>query len=221
MTADGQQAPDPAPQAAEASDKQEGYSFGTFQGVYTPSILTILGVIMYLRFGWVLGNVGLTLTLVIVTMSCAITFFTALSLSALATNMKVGGGGAYYIISRSLGVEAGAAIGVPLYFAQALGVAFYIAGFSEALVSVFPGLDPRWVGVGLLAAITVLSLVSADVALKSQYVILALIAASLEGVYVQKQRGRLQRQSRSHVVAGRRADWPCFITDHRKPGNVE
>ena len=41
--------------------------FGTFKGVYIPSTLTILGVIMYLRMGWVVGNVGLIQTLLIVT----------------------------------------------------------------------------------------------------------------------------------------------------------
>src|SRR5210317_1217657 len=121
----------------EQSEKQ-GYVFGTFKGVYTPSVLTIFGVIMYLRFGWVLGNVGLPGTLIIVTISTAITFLTGLSLSALATNRRVEGGGAYYIISRSLGIEAGAAVGLPLFFAQALGISFYIAGFSESMVSVFP-----------------------------------------------------------------------------------
>ena len=77
--------------------------FGTFKGVYIPSTLTILGVIMYLRMGWVVGSVGLLQTLLIVTISTAITFITSLSISATATNMKVGGGGAYYMISRSLG----------------------------------------------------------------------------------------------------------------------
>ncbi|HEX9581794.1 MAG TPA: hypothetical protein VF970_11880, partial [Gemmatimonadales bacterium] len=48
-------------------------------------------------------------TIVIVTLATSITFLTALSLAALATNMRVGGGGAYYIIARSLGVETGAA----------------------------------------------------------------------------------------------------------------
>ena len=83
-------------------DLKQGYAFGTFKGVFTPSILTIFGVIMYLRFGWVLGNVGIAQTLLIVTVATSITFFTGLSISAMATNMKVGTGGAYYIISRSL-----------------------------------------------------------------------------------------------------------------------
>ena len=156
-----------------------GYRFGTFKGVFTPSILTILGVVMYLRLGWVLGNVGLAGTIFIVTLASSITFMTAMSLAALATNMRVGGGGAYFIISRSLGLETGAAVGLPLYLAQALGIAFYIAGFSESIVQVFPWLDPTLVGLVTLVALTVLAYVSADLALKSQFVIMAAIAVSL------------------------------------------
>lgn len=156
-----------------------GYRFGTLKGVYTPNLLTILGVIMYLRFGWVLGNVGLIPTLLIVTLSTAITFITALSISALATNMKVGGGGAYYIISRSLGVEAGAAVGLPLFLAYALGVSFYIVGFAESVVTLVPAIPPKLVGVVTLLALTLMALKSADLALKTQFLILMLVALSL------------------------------------------
>jgi len=158
---------------------KKGYSFGTFRGVFMPSVLTILGVVMYLRFGWVLGNVGLAGTLLIVTMSCAVTFVTGLSLAALATNMHVGGGGAYYILSRSLGVEAGASVGVPLYLAQSFGIAFYIAGFSESLCEVFPVLDPVMVGVITLISLALLAFISADVALKVQFIVLLCIVVSL------------------------------------------
>ena len=92
---------------------------GTFGGVFTPSLLTILGVIMYLRFGWVVGNVGLLGTLVIVTLSTSITLLTALSIAAIATDQRVRTGGAYYMISRSLGIETGGAVGIPLYLASA------------------------------------------------------------------------------------------------------
>ena len=113
---------------------RQGYGFGTFQGVFTPSILTIIGVVMYLRFGWMLGHVGLATSLVIVTIGSTITFLTGLSISALATNMRIKGGGAYFMLSRSLGAEAGAAVGIPLALSQAIGVSFYVAGFAEALV---------------------------------------------------------------------------------------
>ncbi|MBN2416838.1 hypothetical protein JXO52_13405 [bacterium] len=75
--------------------KQPAKQFGTFLGVFTPSVLTILGVMMYLRFGWVLGNLGLPLTLLLVLMASSITFTTCLSSSAISTNMRVGVGGEY------------------------------------------------------------------------------------------------------------------------------
>ncbi len=152
---------------------------GTFGGVFTPSILTILGVIMYLRFGWVVGNVGLTGTLVIVTLSTSITFLTAMSITAIATDQRVRTGGAYYMISRSLGIESGGAIGIPLYLAQALSVALYTVGFAESVVSVFPQLNFRIVGLTTTIAVAGLALISARVAIRAQYFIMLGIAISL------------------------------------------
>ncbi|WP_346290394.1 amino acid permease [Sphaerothrix gracilis] len=150
-----------------------------FGGVFTPSILTILGVIMYLRFGWVVGHVGLVGTLVIVTISTSITFLTGLSISAIATDQVVKAGGAYYMISRSLGIETGGAVGIPLYFAQALSVALYTIGFAESLVQVFPSLNLTLIAVITTVLVTALALQSAEIAIKAQYVIMAAILVSL------------------------------------------
>ncbi|MEE9367915.1 MAG: hypothetical protein V3V05_03520 [Pontiella sp.] len=171
--------------------EKQGYAFGTFKGVYTPSVLTIFGVIMYLRFGWVLGNVGLAGTLLIVTLATAITFLTGLSISAMATNMKVGGGGAYFMISRSLGLEAGAAIGLPLFFARAIGIAFYIAGFTEAIMMLgnpLPIFDPalasKIISSTMLVGLTALAYFSADLALKIQFAVFAAIGLSLVSFFM-------------------------------------
>jgi amino acid transporter len=152
---------------------------GTFGGVFTPSILTILGVIMYLRFGWVVGNVGLIGTLLIVTLSTAITFLTSLSIASISTNTQVKAGGAYYMISRSLGVEIGGALGIPLYLAQTLSVALYIMGFAESLVAIFPALNIKVVGIVSTLALGGLALFSTKATIKAQYVILSVIALSL------------------------------------------
>ena len=162
------------------------HKFGTFLGVYTPSILTILGLIMYLRFGWVVGNVGLIKTIIIVLMASSITFITGLSASAIATNIKVGVGGEYYMISRSLGLEAGGAIGIPLYLCRTLSVTFYCYGLSEAILVLWPesqGILPSYALQGLTIAfivlVTALSGKSAKLVLKSQIPILIIVGASI------------------------------------------
>ncbi len=173
---------------SERDGETKGYGFGTFQGVFTPSILTIIGVILYLRFGWMLGNVGLATSLVIVTVGSAITFLTGLSISSLATNMRMKGGGAYFMLSRSFGAEAGAAMGIPLALSQTVSVTFYVAGFAEALTQsglpVVSACDPRLVGLATLTALALVATLSANVALKSQYLIMAAIAFSLVAFFL-------------------------------------
>ncbi|MBW3564726.1 MAG: Na-K-Cl cotransporter [Acidobacteria bacterium] len=172
-----------APPPAAVVEPNPG-GLGTFGGVFTPSILTILGVIMYLRFGWILGNAGLTGTLVIVTLSTAITFLTALSISEIATDQHVRAGGAYYMISRALGVESGGTVGIPLYIAQALSVALYTVGFAESLNRTFPVLDAKITGVITTILIAALAMRSAQVAIKAQYFIMAAIAISLVSLFL-------------------------------------
>ncbi len=152
---------------------------GTFGGVFTPSILTILGVIMYLRFGWVVGNVGLVGSLIIVTLATSITFLTSLSLAAIATDQRVEIGGAYYMISRSLGIESGGAVGISLYLAQALSVAMYTVGFAESIVQVFPGFNEKAIAVGAILLVAAIALISAKAASRVQYFILTAIAISI------------------------------------------
>ncbi|MBN1163275.1 MAG: Na-K-Cl cotransporter, partial [Candidatus Krumholzibacteriota bacterium] len=118
--------------------RDEAPKFGTFLGVYTPSVLTILGLIMYLRFGWVVGNLGLALTILVVLLASSITFITGLSAAAIATNMHVGVGGEYYMIAHSLGLELGGAIGIPLYFCRTLSITFYSFGLAESLIVMWP-----------------------------------------------------------------------------------
>ncbi len=158
---------------------RDRYKLGTFDGVFTPAILTILGVIMFLRFGWVVGHAGLIGTLVIVTICTSITFLTALSISIIATDQTVRTGGAYYMISRSLGVEIGGVIGIPLYFALALSVPLYIIGFAESVTATFPALNQRIVGVIAVLMVALLAVKSARLAIRAQYIIMAAIAFAL------------------------------------------
>ncbi len=134
---------------------------------------------MYLRFGWVVGNVGLIGTLIIVTLATSITFLTSLSIASISTNAPVKAGGAYFMISRSLGIEMGGAVGIPLFLAQAFSVALYIMGFSESMVAIFPSLNIKVVGVVTTILLSLLSMFSTKAAIRAQFVILAIIAFSL------------------------------------------
>jgi amino acid transporter len=155
---------------------------GTFAGVFTPSILTILGLILFLRLGYVVGNSGLARALAIMLLANAISVLTSLSVAAVATNLKVKGGGVYYLISRTLGVGFGGAIGLVLFLAQAISIGFYCIGFAEATAALF-----SWQGAAAIPSIAavailllfVLAWLGADWATRFQYVVMAAVAAAL------------------------------------------
>ncbi len=162
---------------------RKGGTLGTFAGAFTPSILTILGIILFQRLGYVVGAGGLLTALLIIALATSVSLLTSLSLAAIATNMRVRKGGDYYLISRTLGVHYGGAIGIVLFLAQAVSVAFYCIGFGEAVAGlVGQGGDPRVVAaIGALATIAlgVLAYLGADWATRFQYVVMGALAVAL------------------------------------------
>jgi amino acid transporter len=155
---------------------------GTFAGVFTPSILTILGIILFLRLGYVVGSAGLGQALMIIALANVISILTSISLSAVATNLTVKGGGDYYLISRTLGMEFGGSIGLVLFLAQSVSIAFYCIGFAEA-VSVFfadpTAMTTRLIAFGAVSFLFVFAWLGADWATKFQFVVMALLIAAL------------------------------------------
>ncbi|GJC81987.1 vacuolar cation-chloride cotransporter 1 [Colletotrichum liriopes] len=106
---------------------------GAVSGVYIPVCLNIFSILMFLRFGWILGQVGLLGMLGLLVTAYVVDFLTTLSLSAIASNGEVKGGGAYYVISRSLGPEFGGSIGVLFYLAQVLNTALNVVGLIDCI----------------------------------------------------------------------------------------
>jgi len=157
-------------------------TLGTFAGVFTPSILTILGIILFLRLGYVVGTAGVSRMLLIIALANIISVLTTFSLSAVATNLKVRGGGDYYLISRTLGVEFGGAIGIVLFLAQAVSIAFYCIGFGEALASILDlsgGHAPQLIALGAIGFLFILAWIGADLATKFQFVVMVLLVAAI------------------------------------------
>lgn len=157
-------------------------TLGTFGGVFTPSILTILGIILFLRLGYVTGSAGLGRALVIIAIANLISVLTSQSLAAIATNLRVKGGGDYYLISRTLGHRFGGAIGIVLYLAQSVSVAFYCIGFAEALTAMAPQwsyMTPRIIATAAVALLFILAWLGADWATRFQYGVMILLIAAL------------------------------------------
>ena len=166
--------------------------FGTFGGVFTPTLLTILGVIMFLRMGWVVGNAGLLGTWLIIIVSFLITLCTALSMSAITTNIRIGAGGAYAIISQALGLEVGGSLGIPRYISQGLAVTMYIFGFREGWLGIFPYHDPFMVDIAVFLFLFSIAYISANLAIKTQYIIMVVIVLSLVSIVIAAYNGSMQ-----------------------------
>jgi amino acid transporter len=147
---------------------------------------------MYLREGWVIGNAGLLGAWLIILIAFGITLSTALSLSSITTNIRIGAGGAFSIISQSLGLEVGGSIGIPLYISQSLAVAMYIFGFRAGWLWMFPDHSPIVVDFAAFALLFIIAYISASLAFRIQYVILAIIISSLVSILWAASSGSMQ-----------------------------
>ena len=166
----------------ENPESGERKKYGTFAGVFVPTLLTILGVILFLRQGWVVGNAGLLGGIGIVLIAFLIVTFTALSMSCITTNIRIRAGGAYSIISQSLGLEVGGSVGIPLYLAQSFAITLYIFGFREGWLYIFPDHPALLVDLTVFGVLFLVAFVSASLAFRIQYLILAVIIAALLSV---------------------------------------
>jgi amino acid transporter len=163
-------------------------TLGTFGGVFTPSILTILGIILFLRLGWIVGQGGLARALVMIGLAHTVSILTSLSLAAIATNRRVRGGGDYFLVSRSLGLEYGGALGLVLFATQSISIAFYCFGFGEAAAPLLAQLGyvvpVKMAGTAAAAGLGLLAWLGADLATRFQYGVLAAIVAALVSFFV-------------------------------------
>jgi len=168
--------------------------FNTFTGVFTPSVLTILGVIMYMRLGWVVGQSGLIASIAIILIAHIISLSTGLSISSIATDKKIKTGGIYYMLSRSLGLPMGGAIGITLFIGTALSISLYIIGFCESFLGIegirnVLGMDLsvdsfRILGTIVILILVAIAFISTSLALKTQFFILLAIGLSLISIGV-------------------------------------
>ncbi|MBE9485347.1 MAG: amino acid permease, partial [Bacteroidetes bacterium] len=134
------------------------------------------------------GTLGFTGVLAIILLGHLVTIPTALAISEISTNQRVEGGGEYFIISRSFGLNIGATIGLALYFSQAISVAFYVIAFTEAFEPFFDwmrnahGIDlpKQAISLPAMAILSALILIrGANIGVKALIVIVIILAGTL------------------------------------------
>ncbi|MEM7593169.1 MAG: amino acid permease [Cyanobacteria bacterium P01_A01_bin.83] len=168
---------------SKQSNRNQPKLYGTFEGVFKPTLLTILGAIMYLRVGWVVGNAGLVGGILVILAAVSITLATGLSLASIASNTRLSAGGPYAMIAKALGLEVGAAIGIPLFLCQAFAVAMYVFGFREGWLNIFPQHSPLLVDLGVFILVFTIASVGASWAFRIQYLVILAIAISLISIF--------------------------------------
>ncbi|KAM3625300.1 uncharacterized protein V6R79_009816 [Siganus canaliculatus] len=167
--------------------------FGWIRGVLVRCMLNIWGVILFIRLSWIFGQAGWGLGSVIVLLSCFVTTVTCLSMSAICTNGVVRGGGAYYLISRSLGPEFGGSIGLIFALANAIGVALYVVGFAETAVELMQDSgvvmidslnDTRIIGFITVVVLLGISVAGMEWEAKAQIVLLIILLVAIANVFI-------------------------------------
>ncbi|MGL1892793.1 MAG: amino acid permease [Spirochaetaceae bacterium] len=174
--------------------------FGTFEGVFIPSIEAILGTVLFLILPKQVAETGLIKMIIIILFAHTVTISTAFSLADCATNLnKIGAGGMYALVRKSLGIALGGSIGVQLFLVQAASIAFYATGFAEPLqpiiasstnfaffVSAFP--DPKiqqqMIALFIYIVFFVIVFIGADFTIKLQKGILVILFMSILSIFL-------------------------------------
>lgn len=167
------------PNSGPSSPKQ----FGAFSGVFVPTFLSIIGVIMYLRLGYVVGQAGVLWSILIILLAVSVTFSTGLALSSITSNIRIGSGAVYSIISKTLGIEVGGSVGIPLYLAQVFSVALYVLGFAEGWQFLFPSHSLLMVSVVTFCVLLGILSISTEFAIKAQFIVFLVTLVSLFSIF--------------------------------------
>ncbi|KAF1426036.1 Solute carrier family 12 member 1, partial [Spheniscus mendiculus] len=177
----------------EEENKAGFVKFGWVKGVLVRCMLNIWGVMLFIRLSWIVGQAGIGLGIIVIGLSVVVTTLTGISMSAICTNGVVRGGGAYYLISRSLGPEFGGSIGLIFAFANAVAVAMYVVGFAETVVELLKESDTLMVDesndIRIIGTITVVCLLSISVAgmeweAKAQVILLFVLLIAIANFFI-------------------------------------
>lgn len=156
---------------------------GTFAGVFLPSYLYMMGVVLYLRLGLITGQAGIINVVGVIALSAVIMVITGFSITSIVTNMQVNAGGAYYIISRSLGIRIGSIIGILLCIGQLASITLCITGFAVSLQAFLPQFSLTSIEVVTLVILGAITFISRNLAVRTQIFIFIVLLLSFYSIF--------------------------------------
>ncbi|XP_062862295.1 solute carrier family 12 member 8 [Trichomycterus rosablanca] len=155
--------------------------FGTWDGVFTTCMINIFGVVLFLRTGWLVGNTGVLLGMLLVSLVVLVALVTVMSGIGVCERCTVGSGGVYSMISMVLGGRIGGTVGLLYVFGQCVAGAMYITGFAESIAEVL-AVQSVWavrgISVAVLLALLGINLAGVKWIIRLQLVLLAILAVS-------------------------------------------
>lgn len=163
------------------SSKQDG--LGMLRGVFIPYIATVFGVILFMRIAIVTGNIGFSSVLSINVLSLLLMLITTASLTSIMTNFELEGGGIYYIVSRTLGIEFGGAIGLSIFCSQVISIATCITGFAYSFKEIFPKISISLLEIFALSGVILVSLISHRLVNRLQMIVFLILTLALASIF--------------------------------------
>lgn len=138
--------------------------FGRWDGVFTTCMVNIfglykiinikrntyvnfqtfsVGVIVFLRSGWIVAQAGILQSIMVVICSVGIALISVLSAIGIIERIRVETGGVYFLVAHTLGSRFGGSLGLLYCFGQAVGCALNVLGFGESIAGLL-GLQDKW-----------------------------------------------------------------------------
>uniref|UniRef100_H2ZMB5 Solute carrier family 12 member 8 n=1 Tax=Ciona savignyi TaxID=51511 RepID=H2ZMB5_CIOSA len=157
--------------------------FGTWDGVFTSCLINIFGVVLFLRTGWMVGNVGIGLAVLIVIITVTVASLASLSAIGICERCKdMGTGGVYYLVSKVLGGKIGGTVGIMYAFGLCVVSALYCTGFAESVTKTFQWNNEwavRGVAIGTLLCLLAINLAGVKWVIRLQLVLLLVLIISM------------------------------------------
>lgn len=121
---------------------------GTFMGVYIPVVASMWGVLIFIRFGVIVGYTGWAMSVGFVVLAAGAQILTTISLCTVLSNSSNYSGGSFGILKRNLGSDMAGVICLLYYFGMTTMASVELLGAVQAIDYILSG-TPTYEGISI------------------------------------------------------------------------